>query len=104
MGFDNLSDLAKLKDGTVSFTFNEIAYSGTVIFIGYTAIGPGALSFIVTDLKTIGGIAGEIAGKELAINISLFLTKVNNRPREKVISFFAPPEPFGPILSFRVKD
>lgn len=105
--YDNLKDINRFAGGTIRFTFDGIACAGHIAAINYIPIGPGGINVTLVSLITVSDaplLGPSIPDIPLDFTFSLMLAEVSNNARELIINQLVPPDHFGPIVSFRMRD
>ncbi len=102
MEFDNITDAALLKGGTLSFTLDDVAVIADIESIEYVPLGPGVFNVTVTLVRRV---ADQVPiGDRLELGISCLFAEVDRKPRELIIHQLVPTAPYGELFSFRAKD
>lgn len=102
-GFDNLSDIQKLKGGTAHFAVLGIAYVGDIDYVEYVPLGPGAINLQLLSVRAVTE-GPDVPDIPLFFCFSLFLAEVENRKKELIINSLVPQHGMGSIVSLRVKE
>lgn len=102
MAFDNLHDINRLLGGTCSFNCNDQACIGDIARIEYVPLGPGAINFDLTNIRTVVG--NKHVTCEACHTLSFFFAEITDHPREMIVKQVIGKPPFGNIWSFRCKD
>jgi hypothetical protein len=101
---DNLQDIVRFIGGTMSFTFDNIAYRAQIAKIDYVPIGPGAVKVNLVSLQPVteGPAVPDIP---LDFVFSFFGATITHNAREFVVDYIIiPPDHFDKIISFRMPD
>lgn len=102
--YDNSQDIQKFVGGTMSFTFDGVAFRGQIAKISYVPLGPGGVNVTLVSLQPVteGPAVPDIP---LDFTFSFLFAEVTRHPRELIINHvIAPPEHFDKIVSFRMPD
>ena len=101
---DNLEDIAKFVGGTMSFTFDNVAYTGQIHSINYAPVGPGGINVTLVSLQPVTE-GHPVPDIPLDFTFSFFGAELTHNAREIVINHvIVAPDHFGNIVSLRMPD